>query len=77
LTKNFTHNITIGDQMIIGSNQTEPLYMYKVWLHTITLSYNFAYRKASNCMLILYLDTNHIFSCDLDENTIDKKIFLF
>jgi len=30
LTKNFTHNITIGDQMIIGSNQTEPLYMYKV-----------------------------------------------
>jgi len=27
-------------------------------------------------MLIIYLDTNHIFSCDLDENTIERNIFL-
>jgi len=27
-------------------------------------------------MLIIYLDTNHIFSCDLDENTIERNIFI-
>jgi len=28
-------------------------------------------------MLIIYLGTNYIFSCDLNENTIEKYIFIF
>jgi len=27
-------------------------------------------------MLIIYLDTKLIFSCDLDENTIERNIFI-